>query len=234
MDQTLLDKVAWIGDASLRGPARGIVLRFAGLGWASLKDSADPMELEWGQAGALVVQPYHEPWAWMNDSTVALVDEVVAGLFERHALPADTPVIATGCSMGGHGALTYALLSRRPVAACAAVSPVCDLTFHYGERPDLPRTLHHAFGSYGDVTEALIAHSPLHQAARMPDVPYLIIHGDADRAVGKAQHSDRLVAALRAAGRTVDYREQPGMGHCGPFDWSLYRVLSAFVSRRLS
>lgn len=234
MNDALLNQVAWIGDRYLHGPVRGIVLRFSGLGATGLKDGADPMEMEWGQAGGLVVQPYHDPWAWMNPATRAFVDELVAGLFARYALAPNTPVIATGGSMGGHGALLYTLLSSRPVAACAANCPVCDLPFHYTERPDLPRTMHHAFGSYGDISDALVAHSPLHQAARMPDVPYLIIHGEDDRAVGKAQHSDKLVAALRARGLTVDYREQPGMGHCGPFDWTLHRRMTEFVLEQLA
>jgi alpha-beta hydrolase superfamily lysophospholipase len=234
MNDALLSQVAWIGDKYVNGPVRGIVLEFPGLGGMGMKgEGPDARELEWGQAGALVVVPFQDPWGWMNPQTVAFTDELVAALFARFALAPDTPVIATGGSMGGHGALIYTLLASRPVAACAANCPVCDLPFHYGERPDLPRTMHHAFGSYGDISAALVAHSPWHQAARMPDVPYLIIHGDEDRAVGKAQHSDKLVAALRGAGRNVEYVEAAGMAHCGPFDWALHRRWTDFVLEQL-
>jgi len=233
MNDALLNQVAWIGDKYVHGPVRGIILRFSGLGSTGMKDGADPMELEWGQAGGLVVTPYHDPWGWMNPAMRAFTDELVSGLFARHSLAPGTPVIATGCSMGGYGALLYTCLSGRPVAACAAVSPACDLVFHYTERPDLPRTLHHAFGSYGDISEALIAHSPWHQADQMPDVPYLLIQGDKDGLVSKAQHADKMAAALRARGLTVDYREQPGMGHCGPFDWPLHRRMTDFVLDQL-
>ena len=233
MNDALLSQVAGIGDKYVNGPIRAIILRFPGLGATGMAGGPDAMELEWGQAGGLVVTPYQDPWGWMNPATRAFTDELVDGLFARYALIADTPIIATGGSMGGYEALVYTLLAQRPVAACAANCPVCDLPFHYTERPDLPRTMHHAFGSYGDISPSLVAHSPLHQADRMPDVPYLIIHGDEDRAVGKAAHSNKLVAAMRARGLTVDYREQPGMGHCGPFDWTLQRRMTEFVLEHL-
>jgi hypothetical protein len=51
--------------------------------------------------------------------------------------------------------------------------------------------------------------------------------------VAKDLHSDRLVAAMRRQGLSVDYREPTGMGHCGPFDWLLLRRLAAFVSEPL-
>ena len=129
MNPAHLHQFAWIGDKSLNGPVRGIVLRFSGLGATGMKDSADPMELEWGQSGALVVTPYHDPWGWMNPATRACTDELVDGLFTRYGLSADTPVIATGGSMGGYAALVYTLLAARPVAACAANCPVCALPF---------------------------------------------------------------------------------------------------------
>ncbi len=81
--------------------------------------------------------------------------------------------------------------SRHRVAACMALWPVCDLLFHYAERVDLPRTMHHAFGSYEDIATPLREHSPLYQVTAMPDIPYLLIHGDKDQAVQKAAHSDR-------------------------------------------
>ena len=67
----------------------------------------------------------------------------------------------------------------------------------------------------------------------MPDIPYLIIHGDQDTAVGKTQHSDKLVAALRERNLQVDYQEQAGMGHCGPFDWALQRRYIDFALAHL-
>ncbi len=125
---------------------------------------------------------------------------------------------------GGSAALLYPIVSRHNVVAVAANYPATDL----------PRTLHHTFGSYGDISEALIAHSPQHQAHRLPDVPYLVIQGDQDTLVDKVRHSDRLVPKMRELGLTVDYREQAGMGHCGPLDWTLHRLWADFVLGHLA
>ena len=235
MDQSQLERFAWVGDAALSGAVRGVVLEFPGLGAMGMKgEGPNAYELEWGQAGALAVVPFQDPWGWMNPQTVALTDEIVDAVFARYGLASETPVIATGGSMGGFEALLYSIKSRHPVAAVAANCPVCDLPFHYTERPDLPRTMHHAFGSYGDISEALAANSPLHQSQFLPDIPYLIIHGDEDTAVGKAAHSDKMVAKMRERSLAVDYREQPGMGHCGPFDWALQRRWTEFVLEQLA
>lgn len=230
MHDNLLDQVAWIGHNFTRQPVRGLVLRFAGLGgFPNMIGGPDAMELEWGDAGGLVVTPYHTPWAWMNPPTRAFVDELVDGILARYKLSIETPIISTGGSMGGHGALSYTMFSRHRVAGCMANCPVCDLPFHYTERPDLPRTMHFAYGSYGDITAALTENSPLHQAAKLPDVPYLIVHGDADTAVAKAKHSDPLIAAMRARKLNVTYVEVPGMGHCWPLPWPVWRRMIDFV-----
>ena len=229
MEDSLIDKVAWVGKGDVRGPIRAVVLRFAGLGNTALKPDADSVEMEWADAGALIVAPYHNPWAWMNQPTRDFVDELVDGLFARYDLHPRTPIISSGASMGGHGALLYTILSRHKVSACYALCPVCDLPYHYTERPDLPRTMHSAFGSYGDIHETLIQNSVLHQVAQMPDIPYLIIHGLKDEAVGKLNHSDPLVAAMRVCGLKVDYKEPAQMQHCWPFDWPLLRHMTDFV-----
>jgi dipeptidyl aminopeptidase/acylaminoacyl peptidase len=233
LDQ-LLDRVAWVGARHVVGPVRGLVLRFHGLGAQGMKTSGDPLDLEWASRGALVIEPFHGPWAWMNDGTRDLYDAVVDAVRARLALSAELPLIVTGGSMGGHGALTYAFRSRHRVTACQANCPVCDLPFHYTERPDLPRTMHHAFGSYGDIAAELVARSPLHQAARLPDIPYQIVHGVRDQAVGKARHSDPLVAAMRARGLRIEYIEADEMAHCGPLTWPIHRRMTDFTLEQLA
>jgi dipeptidyl aminopeptidase/acylaminoacyl peptidase len=155
------------------------------------------------------------------------------GARTRFGLAADSPLIATGGSMGGYAALRYTAASSLAVTACLANCPVCDLPYHYTERPDLPRTFHHAFGSYGDIQRPLIACSPLHQAAGLPDVPYLIIHGEEDQAVGKAAHSDKLTARMRERNLRLEYVEVPGMGHCGPLSDELIARIDRFVISQL-
>lgn len=116
--------------------------------------------------------------------------------------------------MGGHGALVYARYSRHHVVSVVANCPVCDLEYHEKERTDLPRTIAAAFGDQPDYDAAIRAHSPLALAPTMPDIDYFIFHVPADKAVSKAAHSDRLVNALRAAGKRVVYEVSEGSGHC--------------------
>jgi len=229
----MVHKFAWIGADFISGEVTAIVLRFPGLGSAALKGEADLAELEWGHQGALVVVPYQDPWGWMNSRVVSFVDELVEGIRARHGLNAGVPLISTGGSMGGHAALLYTIRSRHNVAACLANCPVCDLPYHYSEREDLPRTMHHAFGSYGDISEALRANSPLHQVEHLPDIPYLLLHGALDEAVSKAAHSDPMVAAMRRRNLRVEYLECPRMRHCGPLDYETSRRIRDFTAEHL-
>lgn len=231
MRDDLLDFVSWHSGEAVRGAVRGLMVRFPGLGSQQMRAHAEPGDLELGERGALVVEVFQDPWGWMNDHTRDLYDEVVARLRARHGLADGSPLLAVGGSMGGHAALTWCFRSRHRVTACQANCPVADLPHHYGERRDLPRTMHHAFGSYDDIAGELAARSPLHQVASLPDIPYQIVHGDRDTAVAKPAHSDRLVAAMRGRGLRVEYLEVPGMGHCWPIpDLAVHRRMQAFLA----
>jgi dipeptidyl aminopeptidase/acylaminoacyl peptidase len=234
MTEQELRELAWLGDAYVKGAIRGVVLVFHGLGYTQMRRAPEPEELCWAREGALVVFPYYGPWSWMNRQARALVDNLVDAVYAQFALAGSIPLIATGGSMGGLSALIYTRYARRPVAACLATYPVCDLAYHEHERPDLPRTLRHAFGAYSEPWETLLAeHSPIEQAPHMPAIPYLLIHGDADRAVDKARHSDRFVAALRVCGLPVSYLEVPDMGHGDPGPGAVYDAKITFVTQAL-
>jgi dipeptidyl aminopeptidase/acylaminoacyl peptidase len=230
MDKKWINEVAWIGEQYVKGPIRGVVLSFHGLG-GGIKGDPSTEELGWAQAGGLVVHPYYGPWSWMNRQARAFVDELVDAVYAAYGLPNETPLISTGGSMGGLSSLLYTRYARRPIAACLALYPVCDLKFHFSERPDLPPTIRHAFLGYGQDMDALLAeHSPLAQIDHMPRIPYLVIHGDKDQAVSKTHHSDPLVAAMRAQGMNVAYMEIPGMGHGGPMPLAVREKQIQFVS----
>jgi pimeloyl-ACP methyl ester carboxylesterase len=231
MDRALLHSVSWIGQPYVQGPIRGIVLRMTALG-ASInwKSEPEPLELEWAGHGALVVKPYHDPWAWMNLRTRNFLDQFVPDLRREYGLGPRIPLILVGGSMGGHGVLMYAIHSPFPIAGCLALFPPADLVHHYAANEGLPRTYHHAFDCYGDIKEQLAAHSPLQQAHRLPDVPYLIVHGPLDKDVPMGPHSDKLVAAMRQRGLRVEYRQPPTLGHNTAWDWVTYRRLVDFVA----
>lgn len=196
-------------------PIRGIVLSFFGLNGASMFDEDSPEACRYAEKGILYVVPYQNPWAWMNKQTVAYTDELIDVLFEKYQLPKNLPIISTGQSMGGLSALVYSVYAKRTPAACVANCPVCDLPYHYTERPDLPRTLYSAFGSYsGTLEEALRSASPLHLVDQMPqDMHYYVFHCEEDMAVNKQKHSDRFVEHMRS-NHVIDYFAVPNRGHC--------------------
>ena len=136
--------------------------------------------------------------------------------------------------MGGQSALVYMAYASRTPVACAANCPVCDLPFHFTERPDLPRTLYSAFGTYeGTWQQALESASPTHlaDAGRMPDADYYIFHCEADTAVNKQKHSDIFVEKMKQT-HTVTYCAVPERGHCDltPEMWQEYnRVIVASI-----
>jgi len=227
---TKLSDIAFIGDSFVKGPVRAVVLTFHGLGYTDMKTLPDSDELELAGRGALCVFPYCSPWNWMNEITVKVVDETVRKVYGQFAIPDNTPLILRGGSMGGHAALNYALHGYKAPAAIAVNCPAIDLTYHMGERPDLPRTFLYAYG-FGSkpFAEAMKENTPSEQAERMPHVPYLVIHGTADRAVNKAAHSDIFVNRMRETGHEVEYIEAEGMEHCVFADYDVYRRYMDFV-----
>ena len=227
---------AYVNDGFLKGPARGLVIDFKGLGGMAMygEDTEDGRGRRYGERGILFVIPYVDPWAWMNPFAVRETDEILDAVYARTDGP--VPVVASGGSMGGLSCLVYTRYAARTPVACVANCPVCDLPYHYTERPDLPRTLYSAFGDADDETleEAMRKASPYHLALNrdMPKIPYTIFHCTEDRAVNKAMHSDRFVEEL-AKFAPVTYIPVPGRDHCdlGEEMWVKYEetILNALL-----
>jgi pimeloyl-ACP methyl ester carboxylesterase len=208
---------AWIGDGLIAGRVTGIIVDFHGLGCTGRSEDASQWEKDLALRGILSVFPYYGPWSWMNREARAFVDELIDKVCLEYGAGAEIPLLLSGGSMGGGSALIFARYTRHPLTACAVNCPVCDFPYHFTERPDVARTMYHAFGHYPiPIKEALVETSPLHQVGGLPDIPYFFIHGEADQAVNKAAHSDKMVRAMRARELRVEYHEVPGMGHCGP------------------
>ncbi|MBR4442145.1 MAG: prolyl oligopeptidase family serine peptidase [Clostridia bacterium] len=213
-------------DKLIRGSVRGVILDFMGLNGNRMFDEDPERGVELAGKGIAYMVPYLNPWNWMNGQAVAYTDELLDALRGRYGLGDGLPVVATGGSMGGLCALVYTRYARVTPVACVANCPVCDLPFHYTERPDLPRTLYSAFGPCGAdaLDAALRAHSPLHLVSSMPDIRYVIFHCEEDRAVNIHSHSEKFVAAMRA-GHDIEYHTVPGRGHCDLDEaaWAMYR-----------
>jgi dipeptidyl aminopeptidase/acylaminoacyl peptidase len=227
-------QVSWIGDNYLERKIRGVVLVFHGLGYTGDKQGPDTFEFEVARAGGLVVFPYYGPWSWMNRHAREFTDELVDSVYECFSLSGDIPLISTGGSMGGLASLLYARYAKRPASACLALFPVCDLKYHFHERPDLPKTILHAFRGFDEDEEALFdENSPLSQVASMPDIPYFIVHGSKDAAVSKQMHSDRLVEKMRDRNMNVKYMEVPYMQHGWPISIGVLERTAGFVRSAL-
>lgn len=235
-DSTWLKQCSWTNEERLQGSIRAVVLQFHGLGGGYRPPGGYSLfELECAAHGALVVHPYYGPWSWMNRAARTFVDDIVDTVYAEFGLAASLPLLSTGGSMGGCSALLYCRYGKRKPAAALALYPVCDTQLHYDERPDLPASFNHAFLGYPETLETCLReHSPLEQTPLMPDIPYLVIHGDSDQAVNKEMHSDRFVAAMRALGRNVRYMEIPGMGHGGNMPLAVHLESFRFVENHLT
>ncbi len=199
----------------IKGKIRGIMLSFHGLNNTTMVNEHAEPEMFCAENGILYVFPYYDPWGWMNVADVKYVDDVIDAIIEKFRLPDNIPIASTGGSMGGLSALVYTKYAKRTPVCCAANSPVCDLVTHYTERPDLPRTIYHAFSAYeGTLDEAMRSASPLHLVEELPNIPYYIVHGTADAAVNKGLHSDKFVAEMKKSGKDIVYDEVDGMRHC--------------------
>ncbi len=143
-----------------------------------------------------------------------------------------TRIGLTGASAGGHLATLAALTpaAANPAAkrtlerldssvkAVGVFFPPTDfLEWHDGKMADASflRPLLFLGGATGhsadELQQAARAVSPLYQVAK-PEVPFLLIHGDADPVVPLSQ-SQKLVAAIKAAGGSAELIVKPGGGH---------------------
>jgi len=209
-----LRNFSYSNDQLIKCEIKGIVLNFYGLGDMTIHNTDPGDALEYAEKGIIYVIPYYNPWSWMNKQAVAYTDEIVSVLCEKYGLDSSVKIVSTGGSMGGLSALVYCAYAKITPCACVANCPVCDLPYHFTERPDLPRTLYSAFGEYdGDMQSALRSCSPLHLVEKMPNISYTVFHCDEDKSVNLEQHSKRFVEAMRES-HQITFNTVPLRGHC--------------------
>ena len=114
-----------------------------------------------------------------------------------------------GWSYGGYAALQSAVTDPSLFKAVAAIAPVTDLAMLKDEAKDYTNSelVAKFIGSGPQLTEG----SPLRNAASIK-VPVLLVHGDMDLNVGVAE-SEKMEAALRAAGTPVQFLRYKGLDH---------------------
>lgn len=226
-------------ESMLKGKPRGIVIEFPGLGGGScLGGKQDPMggyTNSWSKfpettaaAGLVHVYLMPGPWSWMNPGTVREADLVIDALQKKFGLSEGAPLVATGGSMGGLGALIFTAWSRHRVTACAAACPCYDVLKLYACGKSFPRTFISAIAALDmPIEEGLKRISPAHNIVRMPDIPYYIVCNEADE-IFPMKGMDEYVARLKAAGRKVEYVHLPGTAH-GKFTPEARRKFHQFV-----
>jgi len=118
-------------------------------------------------------------------------------------------IAIVGWSYGGYAALQSAAVEPALYKAAVAIAPVTDLvqlkkdSEHYTNA----RVVAAQIGSGPNVVEG----SPIKQVDRI-QVPVLMFHGDLDLNVDVG-HSERMSAALKKAGKNVQYTRYPGLDH---------------------
>ena len=210
-----LRNFAYSNDKICKGEVKGIVLFFYGLGCTDIKeDNTDEGKFFAGH-GIIYIIPYLNPWNWMNAAAVKYTDKIIDVIMKKYNLPQNIPIVSSGLSMGGLACLVYSAKAKITPVADVANCPVCDLPYHYTERPDLPRTLLSAFGDMDlPLDEALKTASPLHMTDKMPDIDYYIYCCEKDDAVNCDKHGKRFTDKMRKNGFRVIFRFIPDRGHC--------------------
>jgi len=224
-------------EAYLRLPVKGIIVELPGLGGGSCLggsmergDYSAEHAREYGQKGIVMAYMFPGPWSWGNAGAVRMTDGVIDALMAKYALPADTPIVISGGSMGGMGALNFAAYTRHALGGVAAACPCVDVLACMHCRADFPRTYISAVAGYDmPLEEALKSISPVELVDRMPDVPYCISSDGADELFPEKQCHD-YVQALRGRGLRVDYLPQPGLTH-GGFLPEVWQAMHAFMEK---
>lgn len=218
----------------LAHPVKGILLEFPGLGGGSCLGGIDEtgtydsdFAKECAEKGILLAYIFTGPWSWMNEGAVRIADAVVDALKEKYELD-ECPIVASGGSMGGLGALIYTCKSSHKITACCAACPCCDTLDRFDVIPDFPRTFISAVAGYGceTLSEALKSISPMHCMDRMPYVPYFIANCCADELFPEKQ-LDLYVEKMQKKGHNVEYVKMPEKLH-GEFTQEGLERLRAF------
>lgn len=184
------------------------------------RDGLTPLAEELASHGVFVVNAAYRARADGGGYPSMVEDVVCAARFAgRRAtdagLDAD-PIVVIGHSAGAHLAAMAALVGDAldppcphpptPIDALVGLAGPYDITL-------LPHVADNLFGTGPeDDTEVWEEGNPITHAAARPDVPVLLLHGEADDTVD-VSFTDDFAAALRAGGHEVDVRIVPGATH---------------------
>jgi poly(3-hydroxybutyrate) depolymerase len=118
-----------------------------------------------------------------------------------------------GNSMGGGGALKYAMFDNQVIASVVDINGVTNFTAFYSQTPTYKASLVASYGGTPSQVPAVYNNeSALGNEQRFSHTPVMILHGTADDTISVSQ-SRNLNQSLSARGYVVNYVELPGVGH---------------------
>jgi hypothetical protein len=118
-----------------------------------------------------------------------------------------------GNSMGGGGALKYAMFNNQVIASVVDIHGVTNFTAFYSETSTYKASLVASYGGTPSQVPAVYNNeSALGNEQRFRHTSVMILHGSADTVINVSQ-SRNLNQSLSAHGYVVNYVEVPGVGH---------------------
>jgi poly(3-hydroxybutyrate) depolymerase len=155
-------------------------------------------------------------WTWYTAPSRSDITDVI-NLLEAQFSIDRSHIDTIGTSMGGGGALQYAMFNPSVVASACDVMGVTNFTEFYlwTTNPDLHNSIPAAFGGTpSQVPQVYNNESALGNEVRFANIPVFLIHGDADTVV-PVSNSRNFNKSLSQAGYVVKYDEVAGVGHYG-------------------
>jgi pimeloyl-ACP methyl ester carboxylesterase len=151
---------------------------------------------------------------WYIEQTRRDITDILSVLRNDYAIDS-SHIHVVGASMGGGGALKYAMFNPQIIASLVDIYGITNFTKFYNDdtQNQFRASLRAAYGGTPSAVPLVYANeSALGNEVRFRHTPVMIIHGSSDQIVNVAQ-SRALNQSLSLLGYTVKYIEVPGVGH---------------------
>lgn len=198
-------------------PATAVAVLVPGGGWSTADPSGLAPLAETLVDAGLAVATITYGTSSSGDAYPVPVDDVACAVSFAAAQVPGVPVVAVGHSAGAHLAVLAALVpDGRAGEGCAHPARPADGVVGLAGPYDVAATGGVAANLFGvpqdQDRDAWTEGNPLTWANERPDLPVLLVHGDADTVV-PVRFTDGLADALRAGGHDVQVEVLPGVDH---------------------
>lgn len=176
-----------------------------------LKSDLDTFRQRAAERGYFALSPHLGKDNWMNARARRVLNALLDQVLKSRPIDRER-VFVMGMSMGGGGALTFAVHHGERVRAVCDIFGVTDFTQFYNSGR-YHGSLSQAFGGTPEsVPEVYQAQSAITRIDAFAKIPVFVLHGDKDRAV-PTDHSRQFVKAMMIPGYDVVYRQVQGGTH---------------------